>query len=252
MQLFYIESPIQDNAKQLTFSKEESKHIAKVLRKENGDSFTVTDGKGTKAQVCLTNVTPSACSATIHSLEKTPELPYELHLVVAPTKMNDRLEWLLEKACEIGVSSITPIICKNSERKVIKPERLKKILVSATKQSLQYYIPRLYALQTFKEYCVAKTKTPTTTFIAHCYEDTVFEKTKTPLFQALQNLKEKSSIQEKKRYTILIGPEGDFSKDEVALALEKQYIPISLGTNRLRTETAGICAVHTVAISCQK
>lgn len=151
---------------------------------------------------------------------------YELHLVVAPTKMNDRYEWFLEKATEIGVSEITPIICEHSERKEIKPERFEKILLSAMKQSLQYYLPKLNPATRFSDFI--KKENGGQLFIAHCVETDKKELAK--------------EAQAKGKITILIGPEGDFSEKEISLALTNRYIPVSLGNTRLRTETAAVYA----------
>ena len=243
MQLFYTEHSLSKNTSTFDFSKEESKHIAKVLRKKLSDKLTVTDGQGSVVQVILIVVTPSLCSAKVLDYRYESNRNYDLHIYIAPTKMNDRLEWFLEKACEIGITSITPIICHNSERKMIKPERWQKILKSSTKQSLQYYIPKLYPVLTFKQY-IDQQKQLTEVdqaYIAHCYPSQEIE----PCVEKEILLKKISPNQS---YRILIGPEGDFSRDEVSTALITGHIPITLGNTRLRTETAGICAVHTVSV----
>lgn len=243
MQLFYTEHLLSNEVSVFDFSREESKHIAKVLRKKPDDKLTVTDGQGSVVQVVLTMVTPSLCTARVLTYRHEASRAYDLHIYIAPTKMNDRLEWFLEKACEIGITSITPLICHNSERKVIKPERWHKILKSSTKQSLQCYIPKLHPVLTFKQYIAQQEqlKEVDQSYIAHCY---------TP--QEIQPCIEKHTLSKKitpnQSYRILIGPEGDFSKDEVSTALDTGHIPITLGNTRLRTETAGICAVHTVSL----
>jgi len=152
-------------------------------------------------------------------------------LAVAPTKMNDRYEWFLEKATEIGIDSITPIICDHSERKVIKTERFDKILQSAMKQSLSYYLPTLHPLISFKEFI--KQDFSDQLFIAHC-EDT-------------ERKSLKQALQPKQDVIILIGPEGDFSTKEIELAIAKSFSPVTLGNTRLRTETAAIVATYSVA-----
>ena len=157
---------------------------------------------------------------------------YYLHIAIAPTKNNDRLEWFLEKATEIGIDEITPIICQNSERKFVKQERLEKIIQSAMKQSLKFTLPKLNEPIKFNDFIDQDFNGKKC--IAHCEDD---EKT---LLKTLVNTKEK--------ITILIGPEGDFSTQEIKKALSKKFIPISLGESRLRTETAGLVAVQTVAI----
>ena len=153
-------------------------------------------------------------------------------MAVAPTKMNDRYEWFLEKATEIGVDEITPIFCEHSERKVIKPERLKRVLHSAMKQSLQCYLPILNPSISFSEF--VQKKNSDHVCIAHCEKQTK---------QSLKHM-----LQPQSNYTILIGPEGDFSSKEIELAIKFGAKPISLGETRLRTETAAIVAVHSVAL----
>ena len=157
--------------------------------------------------------------------------PYSLHLAVAPTKMNDRYEWFLEKATEIGITQITPIICDHSERTVFKADRFEKIIQSAMKQSLQYYMPKLNEPVAFNSF--VKEPHKGLLFIAHC------EETEKRLL--------KNAVEPKKEVTILIGPEGDFSTKEITLALQQNYIPVSLGNTRLRTETAAVVAAHSVA-----
>ena len=231
MQLFY-NSELDTSVKTFNFSKDESRHIVKVLRKSTGDLLMITNGKGWifEAEVIIPNHNKCVVSI-LKSTFETPR-PYTIHLAVAPTKMNDRYEWFIEKATEIGVDKITPIICQNSERKIIKTERFEKILQSAMKQSLQSYLPSLAPPISFSEFI--KMPQEGATFIAHCEDG--------------KKLKFKDQIEAKKSITILIGPEGDFSPKEIELALKHQYIPVSLGTSRLRTETAGIVAGHTIQL----
>ena len=151
MQLFYNPN-ISKTDKQLSFDKEESRHIIKVLRMKEGDSFKITNGKGSFFEAQIISENPKACLVKILSEETQNPLPYQLQLVVAPTKLNDRYEWFLEKATEIGVSEITPIICDHSERKIIKEERYEKILQSAMKQSLKAYLPVLNEAVSFKDF----------------------------------------------------------------------------------------------------
>ena len=231
MQLFY-NSEMDTSIKTFNFSKDESRHIVKVLRKSTGDLLMITNGKGWifEAEVIIPNHNKCVVSI-LKSTFETPR-PYTIHLAVAPTKMNDRYEWFIEKATEIGVDIITPIICQNSERKIIKTERFEKILQSAMKQSLQSYLPSLAPPISFSEFI--KMPQEGATFIAHCEDG--------------EKLKFKDQIEAKKSITILIGPEGDFSPNEIELALKHQYIPVSLGASRLRTETAGIVAGHTIQL----
>ena len=232
MQLFYHPA-ILASSKQVIFSKEESRHIAKVLRKQAGDLLHLTNGQGTFFYAELLSTNPKQCVATIIKTEKQPPLPYHLHLAVAPTKLNDRYEWFLEKATEIGISEITPLFCEHSERKAIKVERYEKIIQSAMKQSLKAYMPKLNDPIFFKDFIKKVIPEGTVKCIAHCEEST-----KKSL---------KSIIQPNASILILIGPEGDFSSTEIKAALENDFYPVSLGLSRLRTETAAIVACHSVA-----
>lgn len=232
MQLFYSPN-IHESQAEFVFDKQESNHITKVLRKKVGDVLCLTNGKGWRFDAEITEVFSKSCTVKIIESQLVKKPKYHLHIAIAPTKMNDRFEWFLEKATEIGIQSITPIICERSERKVIKQERFEKVIQTAMKQSFQFYKPKLNDVKTFSEFI--KKNQSTQKFIAHC-ENT--EK------QNLLNL-----IEPKADYTILIGPEGDFSVKEIETALKAEYIPITLGNTRLRTETAGIVACHTVSIA---
>ncbi|TBN06841.1 16S rRNA (uracil(1498)-N(3))-methyltransferase [Hyunsoonleella flava] len=230
MQLFY--SPdINENSKDFSFPRDESKHIAKVLRKSVGDVLKITNGKGWLFTGEITLATQNKCLVSIISKTFQKQKDYTLHLAVAPTKMNDRYEWFLEKATEIGIDTVTPIICDHSERKMIKPERFKRILQSAMKQSLSCYMPKLNNAITFKSFMENEFKGDL--FIAHCEE--------TDRKSLKKQLNPKTDV------TILIGPEGDFSTKEIELALNHNFIPVTLGGTRLRTETAAIVACHSVA-----
>ena len=231
MQLFY-NPDITESTTQLAFSREESRHIVKVLRKSTGDKLYVTNGKGWLFTAELNLADIKNCLATLTEKTFQDARDYNIHLAVAPTKMNDRYEWFLEKATEIGIDSITPIICDHSERKVVKLDRFEKILQAAMKQSLHYYLPVLNAPITFKTFINAQQTGDC--FIAHCEE--------TDKKSLKQLIKPKTDV------TILIGPEGDFSPKEIELALKNNFIPITLGHTRLRTETAAIVACHTVAL----
>ncbi|TMM53820.1 16S rRNA (uracil(1498)-N(3))-methyltransferase [Maribacter algarum] len=229
MQLFY-NPRLDTSASQFTFSEEESKHIVKVLRKKKDDILHITNGNGYLFEAKIIDASVKMCKAEIIDTDKKHPKMYWFHLVVAPTKMNDRFEWFLEKATEIGVNEITPIICENSERKVIKLERLQKVIQSAMKQSLQTFLPKLNAPISYKEY-MAKAQEGLL-FIAHCEDE--------------EKLDLKRRVAPDKDVTVLIGPEGDFSKTEISQAYEKGFLPVSLGENRLRTETAAIVACTTV------
>ncbi|PHR74035.1 MAG: 16S rRNA (uracil(1498)-N(3))-methyltransferase [Lutibacter sp.] len=238
MQLFY-NPEINDNSSQFTFDKIESRHIVKVLRKKEGDTLFITNGKGQlfTAEVLFAN--DKKCTVNIINVEvKEKPWNYYLHIAIAPTKNNDRLEWFLEKATEIGIDEITPIICKHSERKVIKKERLDKVVVSAMKQSLKFQLPKLNEATSFQDFIKQDFKGDL--FIAHC-EETDKRTLKSELTSRLRSKGQQQKI------TLLIGPEGDFSTKEIEMALQQKFIPVSLGESRLRTETAGIAATHSVA-----
>lgn len=230
MQLFY-NPEITEDTTQFSFDKEESRHIVKVLRKSVGDELYITNGNGWlfNAQVSVTNI--NKCTAEIISKKLQLKHQYNLHLAVAPTKMNDRYEWFLEKATEIGIDTITPIICDHSERKVIKTERFERILQSAMKQSLHCYLPKLNEAVSFNDFI--KQDFRGDLFIAHCEET--------------DRKSLKSQLKPKTDVTILIGPEGDFSVKEIEMALQNNFIPVTLGETRLRTETAAIVACHSVS-----
>ena len=231
MQLFYNPT-ISEKDTSFVFDKEESKHIIKVLRKKESDILFVTNGLGFIFKTEIALASDSKCTVTILSFEKEEPSKVQLHLAVAPTKMNERYEWFLEKATEIGIQQITPIICEHSERKVVKNDRFQKIIESAMKQSLHYYIPKLNEPITYKEFIKKDFKGQK--IIAHCEETDK------------KSLKDALILNE--NITLLIGPEGDFSTKEIQLALENNYIPVSLGKTRLRTETAAVVACHSVAL----
>lgn len=231
MQLFY-NSDIEESTTTFTFSKEESKHIIKVLRKSVGAILKITNGKGWLFDAEIISADIKRCLANISNAVQQPKRNYKLHLAVAPTKMNDRFELFLEKATEIGIDSITPILCDHSERKVIKLDRFEKIVQSAMKQSLQCYLPIINELTPLSAFINQEFNGQL--FIAHC-EDT----------NDKQSLKDK--LQPKQDITILIGPEGDFSVKEIEMALRHNFIPVTLGKTRLRTETAAVVACHSVA-----
>lgn len=232
MQLFYNPN-ISKLEKEVTFDKEESRHIVKVLRMKDGDTFKITNGKGSFFSAEIISANPKGCLVKILSEEFQQPLPYQLHLAVAPTKLNDRYEWFLEKATEIGISEITPIICDHSERKTIKPERYEKILQSAMKQSLKAYLPVLNEAVSYKDFINSEKNSEGLKCIAHCEET--------------DKKSLKSVLKQNQKITILIGPEGDFSSEEIELAEQAGFIPVTLGESRLRTETAAVVACHSVA-----
>ena len=202
MQLFHNPN-ISNKTKLFSFSKEESRHIVKVLRKKIGDKLDITNGMGWLFTSKIISADIKKCVVSIETKTLQPKKNYTLHLAVAPTKMNDRYEWFLEKATEIGIDSITPIICDHSERKIIKHQRFEKILQSAMKQSLQCYLPQLNQEISFKKFINQDLKGQL--FIAHCNK------------RDRKSLK--SELLSKQDITILIGPEGDFSVKEIEMAI---------------------------------
>ena len=228
MQLFYLEHP----EKEIILSAEESKHATRVLRKKEGDILNFTDGKGNLYKAEITLADSRKCRLEIVSSDqKEKQHNYHLHIAIAPTKNMDRFEWFLEKATEIGIDEITPIICSRSERKVIKTERGNRILLSAMKQSLKCHLPKLNEAISLNDFINQDLKGAK--YIAHCEDG---------------KKNELKKVNKTDKTLILIGPEGDFSPKEIALALQNQFKAVSLGTSRLRTETAGIVAVHTINI----
>jgi 16S rRNA (uracil1498-N3)-methyltransferase len=208
-----------------TLTSEESWHCAKVLRKKTGDKIQLIDGIGNFYEGVLEIVSDKKCTANVTSGPILQDKRnYYLHLAIAPTKQIDRIEWMIEKAVEIGIDEISFISCKNSERTVIKIDRIIKIVESAVKQSLKAYLPKINDLTSFKE--IINSKEASQKLIAHCYNEE-----KNDLKQ--MEFKNKSTL-------VLIGPEGDFSMDEVDIALKNNFKAVSFGSNRLRTETAGL------------
>lgn len=231
MQLFY-NSDIKPGDNMFIFDKEESKHIIKVLRKQEGDKIHITNGMGFLFVSEISLGSEKKCEVKIMEETYFEPTSFRTHIVVAPTKMNDRLEWFLEKATEIGIHEITPIICDHSERKVYKIDRAEKIIQSAVKQSNQYYLPIINEPISFSEF--VKKNINGQKFVAHC------EETEKKSFT--------NEISKNQEVTILIGPEGDFSTKEIKLALENNFIPVTLGNTRLRTETAALVACHTIVL----
>lgn len=225
MQVFY-HSSISTGENHL--DAEESRHCVKVLRKQAGDTIQIIDGKGSFYTARIIKADPRLC--TFEIIEQTPEIQkdYHIHIAIAPTKNLDRIEWFVEKAVELGVDEFSFVICGNSERKDLKLDRLERKAISAMKQSLKARLPRLNKMIHFHTF-LEELSAIEEKYIA--YVD--FEDPSPPL---------KSLLQPNRSYCVLIGPEGDFSREEIALALQKGFQPVSLGQSRLRTETAGIAA----------
>lgn len=219
-------------------SEEESQHAIRVLRMRAGDELDVTDGLGHLFHCRIVNPSQHHCEVEILSTEVGEPLHEgRVHIAVAPTKNMDRIEWFIEKATEMGADEITLLLCQHSERKSMNEERLRKIIVSAAKQSLKATFPLFHGLKPITE--VLKEAEETDRFIAHCADG--YEAN--PNKFALQNC-----ITRGHSTLILIGPEGDFSDKEIAEALDLGYRPISLGKARLRTETAALVACHTALL----
>lgn len=228
MHLFYTPDIAGD---EYTLPEEESKHCIKVLRLEVGDEIYLIDGKGGFYRCEISQAHPKHCEVKcVEKTENYGQRDYRIHIAIAPTKNIERIEWFLEKCTEIGIDEITPLLCDHSERKVIKEDRLEKVIISAMKQSLKAYLPKLNPMTDFSRF--VKNNHDPLKCIAHCDEGN--KKRLDELYTPHQNV------------TILIGPEGDFSENEIKLAIEQDFKPITLGESRLRTETAGIVACHSI------
>lgn len=228
MQLFYapdFEPPL------FTLGEEESAHCLRVLRLGCGDTVHITDGRGNLYGCEIVEARPRACTVrVVTTAAEYGRRPYRLELAVAPTKNNDRYEWLLEKATEVGVDAVVPLLCARSERRIFKRERGEKIIVAAMKQSLKAYCPQLHELTPFEAF--VRTPFDGRRFIAHC---------DAPQSEAGRRFLP-AAVAKSENMRILIGPEGDFSPEEITFALANGYEEISLGDQRLRTETAAVVA----------
>lgn len=229
MQLFYCPNINPDQIHRL--DKEESRHLIKVLRQEVGDKVYLTDGLGNLFESEILDPDPRACSVKIINTQKIyNKRDYFLHIGIAPTKNKARIEWFMEKATEMGIDEITPIICEHSEREIIKHERSQKVIISAMKQSLKAYLPKLNPPTPLLD--LMQNSNETYKLMGYCIgEDRKLIK---------EIYKPKNSV------LILIGPEGDFSEREVEEAMEKKFQIIRLGKERLRTETAGLYVVNII------
>ena len=216
----------QNISNEVTLSEIESKHAIKVLRMASGSMVRIIDGKGSEAQGEISNAHPKRFQIQIDSIIYKEKPTCEIAIAMAPTKNNDRTEWFLEKAIEIGITHFIPIICENSERKKFNTERWNKVAISALKQSQRLWLPAISPPIKLNEF--VKENIYNNRFIAHCEDEYKKE------------LKDCSDIT--RDQLIIIGPEGDFSQNEIKLALKNSFTPVSLGDNRLRTETAGIVA----------
>jgi len=228
MQLFIGQ---QINSSQIELTEEESHHCIKVLRKKVNEELWVTDGKGKLYRGIISIANPKKITLEILSIENKPNpWSYYLHVAIAPTKNNDRIEWFAEKATELGIDEISFIVCKNSERRVIKTDRIKKITESAAKQSLKFNFPIINEATDLLSFYTKYSNSSFDKFIAHCRNENL------PFIG--------KEISKTSNTLILIGPEGDFTEQEILDAQTKNFKEISLGKSRLRTETAGLSLVH--------
>ena len=223
---------------------DEALHALRVLRLKSGDEMFLMDGEGNFYRAEVTIAATKRCMYEIKEV-----LPQEkgwnenIHIAIAPTKMMDRVEWFCEKATEIGIDEITFLNCKQSERKVMRTVRLDKIVVAAVKQSRKPWKPKLNAMMSFKDFVTAPREGQK--YIAHCHEEIERE----DLFTEVFKLK---SSEKYENVTVLIGPEGDFSLEEVKLAIDNGYKSVTLGTSRLRTETAALSATMMAQLALRK
>ncbi|MBN2612824.1 MAG: 16S rRNA (uracil(1498)-N(3))-methyltransferase [Bacteroidales bacterium] len=226
MHIFY--TPDIGQSDSYTLSEEESKHCIRVLRLKKDDPVQLIDGCGNLYLCRIDNPDQRKCMVAVEKVTTGyNKRNFHLHIAIAPTKSTDRFEWFLEKAVEIGVDEITPLLCTRSERSAVKPERLEKVVVAAMKQSVVAKKPVLNKMTKYDDF-IRLPFTGTIKFIAHCAEGqraTIGE----------HYLKGENAV-------ILIGPEGDFTKAEIDIAIQHRYLPVTLGNNRLRTETAGVVA----------
>lgn len=240
MQLFYTPDISGDY---YTLSAEESRHCIQVLRLSVGDTINLIDGRGGLYTASIEQASPKACAVRItgHTARYGVK-PYELHVAIAPTKNIDRTEWFMEKATEIGINRITPLLCDRSERKVIKRDRSEKVVLSAAKQSLKAYVPQVDELVGFSSF-IKHDFGDYRKFIAHCDSSRPREEFSLIVDECGDDVE---------RYLVLIGPEGDFSPGEIDAAYGAGFMGVSLGTSRLRTETAALMATATVSIKIRR
>lgn len=231
---------VPDAANRTELPEEEAQHALRVLRLQAGDSIMLIDGQGSffEARVSLAD-RHHCCYEIVQSLPQQRPWAGHLHLAVAPTKMLERTEWLYEKATEVGVDELSLLNCQFSERRVVKEQRLAKIVVAAAKQSRKAWMPQVNPIVDFRQFIAAHREGRR--YIAHCYD----EVPRTELFDELRRPCADADA------LVLIGPEGDFSIDEVRQAVDAGFVSVSLGSSRLRTETAGLAAVMMMQLSKQ-
>lgn len=224
-----------DIADTLTLGEEDSKHCVRVLRLAEGDTIEVVDGNGTLYTCRITMAHPKRCAIEVlDSVKQTPHWGHRIVLAIAPTKNLDRIEWLVEKCVEMGIDRIIPLRCHNSERTVLKTERLRKIMVAAMKQSLKATLPQLDEMTSLEQ--VVSEPFGGTRCIAYC----------DAMLPREQRLTLAHAYRPGSDVMVLIGPEGDFSPEEVQAATAAGFVPVTLGESRLRTETAGLMAIASI------
>lgn len=235
---------VPDAANQVELPAEEATHALRVLRLKGGDEIFLMDGEGSFYRAEVTAASSKRCLYEIkENMPQKRAWKGHIHLAIAPTKMMERIEWMAEKATEIGFDELSFLNCQFSERKVVKTPRIDKIVISAVKQSHKAWKPVVNELESFKEFI--QTPRSGRKFICHCYE----EVEKKDFFTEINLCTDASQESDADDIMVLVGPEGDFSIDEVRFALENGYESVSLGTSRLRTETAGLVAVHMAHIA---
>ena len=251
MYLFYTPNITEPD---YLLNEEESAHCIRVLRKRAGDIIQTIDGKGGFYKAEITGTDPKKCTIKIiGSVKEHGKRDFYLHLAVAPTKNIERFEWFLEKATEIGIDEITPIRCEHSERTIVKTERLNKVVITAIKQSLKAYLPKLNEMVSYDAFI--KKQFMGGKYIAHCHAPLssgrgaglAFGKPLATEGGEVPHLK--TAYTPTQPALVLIGPEGDFSKEEVEAAIKHGFKEISLGKNRLRTETAAVVACHAINLA---
>ncbi|HNW98180.1 MAG TPA: 16S rRNA (uracil(1498)-N(3))-methyltransferase [Bacteroidales bacterium] len=228
MNLFYSNYIEHNN---IILSEEESKHAVKVMRAVKGDNLFITNGQGKLFKTVIEDISPKkSILKIIEEIKEASQPKYHLHIAIAPTKNHDRLEWFAEKATEIGISEITPVICEHSERRSINHERLERIVIAAMKQSQRLYLPKINPEISFRDFI--EMKFDSNKYIASCVDEDK---------KSLQNIYKAGED-----VIVIIGPEGDFSTNELSNAIKNNFIPVSLGSNRYRTETAALLACSTI------
>lgn len=233
---FFYTGDLDASSSIITLNEETSKHVVQVLRMKEGEELNLTDGKGNLLTAEITNAHKRNCAVRVKATSHKPQNEKKVSIAISLVKNASRFEWFLEKATEIGVTEIIPLLCERTERQHFRFDRMNGILVSAMLQSQQTWLPLLHEPTKLDE-CIRHTEASdgVNKFIAHCIDEGR---------QSLSNLQ----IRKFPNHSILIGPEGDFTPNEIELALQHQFIPVTLGETRLRTETAGVAAAVLLCI----